>query len=306
MAYGTSVAEPASLPAANGTSLSELASSLYVDPDSQAAAWVESNPDDPAARAVSEHIADQPTGKWFGAWSGDITAAVSDYTAAAADAGQVPVLVAYNIPGRDCGGESAGGVTDESGYRRWIDGFAAGLGDGPALVVLEPDALAQLDSCLGEDEQRDRLDLLSYAVSTLQDEDVWVYLDAGHSNWVTADVMAERLQEAGIGEAHGFALNVSNYNATEQEVEYAAELNDLLGTPKPFVVDTSRNGNGSNGDWCNPDDREIGRAPSAHDEAEMLLWLKVPGESDGNCGIGEGTAAGQFSPELATSLINET
>ena len=37
--------------------------------------------------------------------------------------------------------------------------------------------------------------------------------------------------------------------------------------------------------------------------AEALLWIKDPGESDGNCGTGTGTVAGQFSPQLAYDLV---
>jgi endoglucanase len=36
---------------------------------------------------------------------------------------------------------------------------------------------------------------------------------------------------------------------------------------------------------------------------DMGLWIKAPGESDGNCGAGTGTQAGEFSPALATKLI---
>jgi endoglucanase len=35
----------------------------------------------------------------------------------------------------------------------------------------------------------------------------------------------------------------------------------------------------------------------------MLLWIKTPGESDGDCGTGSGTTAGQFVPQLAYNLI---
>src|SRR5919108_201689 len=53
----------------------------------------------------------------------------------------VPVLVAYNIPFRDCAQFSAGGATSVPAYKAWIDGFAAGVGGGKAVVILEPDGL---------------------------------------------------------------------------------------------------------------------------------------------------------------------
>src|ERR1044071_5568009 len=59
----------------------------------------------------------------------------------AADKGQVPVLVAYNIPFRDCAQFSAGGATSVAQYKAWIDGFAAGIGNGKAVIILEPDSL---------------------------------------------------------------------------------------------------------------------------------------------------------------------
>ena len=59
----------------------------------------------------------------------------------AADKGTVPVLVAYNIPFRDCAQFSAGGATSVAEYEAWIDGFAAGIGSHEAVVILEPDGL---------------------------------------------------------------------------------------------------------------------------------------------------------------------
>src|SRR5262249_12087429 len=53
----------------------------------------------------------------------------------------VPVLVAYDIPGRDCPQFSAGGALSQADYQAWIDGFANGIGGGKAVVILEPDAL---------------------------------------------------------------------------------------------------------------------------------------------------------------------
>jgi endoglucanase len=70
-----------------------------------------------------------------------------------------------------------------------------------------------------------------------------------------------------------------------------------------FAVDTSRNGKGSkNGAWCNPAGRKRGTPPRTDGGAEMLLWVRVPGDSDGPCGVGKGIPAGQFSPDLAMHL----
>ncbi|GFH79734.1 hypothetical protein Sgou_44040 [Streptomyces gougerotii] len=78
---------------------------------------------------------------------------------------------------------------------------------------------------------------------------------------------------------------------------------------KPFVVDTSRNGNGpfTDGDpaerWCNPPGRALGEAPTTRtgdDLVDAYLWIKRPGESDGECK--GGPKAGQWWPEYALGL----
>jgi len=56
--------------------------------------------------------------------------------------------------------------------------------------------------------------------------------------------------------------------------------------------------------WCNLPGRQLGSVPQVLDDrGDMGLWIKPPGESDGDCGAGAGTQAGQFSPNLATELI---
>src|SRR5215467_1005283 len=137
-------------------------------------------------------------------------------------------------------------------YEKWIRGFATGLGDRPAVVILEPDALAGLSNCPDNAQRQARLQMLSYAVKTLQTKSDQVYLDAGHSNWVPAGEMARRLQAAGIAQATGFALNVANYDPTNREISYATELDRDLRMAKRFVVDTSRNGQASAGGHTPP------------------------------------------------------
>ena len=50
----------------------------------------------------------------------------------------VPVLVLYNIPGRDCGSYSAGGAENTADYEAWIDAIATAIG-GHAQLLLRVD-----------------------------------------------------------------------------------------------------------------------------------------------------------------------
>jgi endoglucanase len=209
------------------------------------------------------------------------------------------VLVAYNIPNRDCSGQSAGGAGSAAEYQGWVDGMSSSLTGKRAAVILEPDALAQ--SC-GDGRES----LIAYAVASLRrNPEVAVYLDGGHSNWVPADQMATRLRGAGIEQATGFAINVSNFQPTAALISYGHALSGLVGG-KPFVIDTSRNGQGARGaEWCNPAGAGLGEAPTANTGDPLVhafLWVKRPGESDGACGQCAGTPAGQFCTEYALEL----
>lgn len=248
-------------------------------------------------------LAAQPTAAWFGNWNGDVQNDVHSLVSAAQSSGKTPVLVAYNIPARDCGGYSSGGTNSPDGYRSWIASFAAGIGSAPAIVILEPDALAEI-SCLSSADQATRLQLLSGAVDALKSNpNTKVYIDAGHSNWISASAMADSLSKANIGRADGFALNVSNFMTTADETAYGQSVSALVGN-KHFVIDTSRNGNGSDGEWCNPSGRAIGVRPTLSTGNPLIdayLWIKTPGESDGSCN--GAPSAGVWWPSYALSLV---
>jgi endoglucanase len=298
-----------STPAAHADPLSET-SGFYVNPNSSPAVWAAANPGDGRAAAIRSSIAQVPMASWFGSWSNDITSAVQGYVSAADAVDKLPLLVAYNLPGRDaCGGHSGGGAGSVSAYDAWINSFVAAIGSRPALVVLEPDALGDFN-CMSQAQINDRVGMLSRAINKFRSSapNTWVYLDAANPGWVNAQTMADRLNMAGVANAHGFALNVSNYLTTGENANHGNSISSLLqqrfGYSKPFVIDTSRNGNGANGEWCNPSGRKIGTPTQQGGGAEMLLWLKTPGESDGDCGIGAGSSAGQFLPEVAYKLIN--
>ncbi|MFI7704155.1 glycoside hydrolase family 6 protein [Nonomuraea sp. NPDC049480] len=301
---------PTPKPTQPGSGPVAMTSGFYVDPNSNPAIWVGNNGGDSRAARIRSSISSKPMARWFGGWSGDVRAAVSQYVAAADSADKLPVLVAYNIPGRDaCGGHSGGGAGSESAYKTWISAFASGIGNRPAVVVIEPDSLGDF-GCMSDTAIEARNRMLTYATQQFRDKapNTWAYLDAGNAGWVAAGTMATRLKNAGVGNIRGFAVNVSNYYPTAQSATYASSVNSSLGGGAKWVIDTSRNGNGSNGDWCNPAGRKLGATTQLGGSGgtEMLLWVKVPGDSDGNCGIAPNTPAGQFSPAIAVRLIDGT
>lgn len=255
--------------------------------------------------AILQRLAAQPVAAWFGDWNSNVQADVNSYVSGAAVRGAVPVLVAYNIPNRDCGGQSAGGTSDAVAYHNWIQAFAAGVGGRSAIVVLEPDAVAS--DCFSAG----RASMLADAIQTIRaSSQAIVYLDAGNPTWHTPADIAARLNQSGITNATGFSLNVSNFQTTESNIAYGNQVAPLVGG-RHFVIDTSRNGNGPTSDaqWCNPDGRALGRAPTTQTGyalADAFLWIKVPGESDGTCGPPQsGTyppTAGTFWPQYALML----
>lgn len=284
------------LSVSNSLSGVTLYNSIDNDPvRAQIAAWQSSRPGD---ALQLQKIANQPRARWFGGWSGDIQTATNSYVSAAASRSAVPVLVAYNIPFRDCGNYSAGGVSTSADYINWINGMANGINGRKAIVILEPDALGVV-SCLSPTDQTARFNMLAKATDLLAAKGALVYIEA--STWVSPSDMAGRLKQAGIANAAGFSVNVSGFNATSDMTNYGNQLSGLVGG-KHFVIDTSRNGLGSNGEWCNPSGRGLGNRPQtfAGGVLDAYIWIKSPGESDGTCN--GGPSAGQWWPDYALGL----
>ena len=275
---------------------------LYVDPNSAARRQAEtlrrSRPQD---AVLLGQIANQPVARWLGGWVGDIGREVDNAVSTITGAGSLPVFVAYNIPGRDCGQYSAGGANGGDAYRAWIRSFADGLRRRQSLVVLEPDALAGMD-CLNASGQQQRIALLREAVQVLKAQRASVYIDAGNARWKSAEVMADRLKQAGVGDADGFSLNVSNYIDNAANIAFGERVSRALGG-KHFIIDTSRNGLGSTRDWCNARGQALGVAPTTntgHPLVDAFLWIKQPGESDGTCQ--GGPKAGSWWTDIALEL----
>lgn len=286
----------------------------WVNPGGNAAKQVASyqkDGDEKNAELIKK-IAEQPVGEWIGPDNPEAEA--KGFTEAAAKADRDALLVLYNIPHRDCGQFSKGGAADGNAYRAWVDQVAKGIGERRATVILEPDAVLHLvDSCTPQEFHEERFHLLKGAVERLkQQPNTKVYLDAGNAGWSNPDVLFDPLRRAGVEAADGFSVNVSNFYPTAANTEFGKKLSAKVGG-KHFVIDTSRNGNGpyTEGDpkenWCNPPGRALGEKPTTRTGDPLVdayLWVKRPGESDGECR--GGPRAGEWWPEYALSLARAT
>jgi endoglucanase len=281
-----------------GSSGASLAGVTFYGPNVGAAQAAGSGTFSAEDTALLSELAEIPTAQWLGSWSGNVAQTVRDTVGAAQASGKMPVLVAYNVPNTDCGGYSAGGAQSPSAYAQWIQSVADGIGNAQAVVIVEPDALSQL---CGDPAQR--YAMLDSAIDVLEtNPGTFTYLDAGNPSWIPAGEMAERLRAAGVADADGFSLNVSNFQTTTSNLTYGRAISTALGGAH-FVVDTSRNGNGPGSDWCNPSGRAVGARPTADTGqagVDAFLWVKRPGESDGTCN--GGPAAGVFWAEYAIAL----
>jgi endoglucanase len=161
---------------------------------------------------------------------------------------EMPVLVAYDIPFRDCSAYSAGGALTAADYAAWIDGFATGIGKRQAVVLLEPDAVGIIpfntdivgnaEWCKPVDSAgnpqpgasaAERYASLNGAVDRLEQQpNVSLYLDGTQSAWLGVGDAADRLVKAGVQRAQGFFLNVSNYQSTPQLQKYGTWVSSCM------------------------------------------------------------------------------
>ncbi|MFT4307663.1 MAG: glycoside hydrolase family 6 protein [Microbacterium sp.] len=257
---------------------------------------------------AAEYLAAQPTAYWLTPEVdpiGEVGSRILDLAVEAREQDAAIAVVVYGLPERDCSTEESSGGLDDADYDTWTAQIGQALSavtDVQKIVVLEPDSLAQAPDCGNIDQ---RVVELRHAIDNISDLDTWIYLDGGHSDWLSAEEQADLIEQVGDqDEVRGFAVNVSNYNSTVDEFAYAHELADVLGWGHA-LVDTSRNGAGADGStWCNPPGRLVGDAGGTYgdDVVDTNLWIKPPGESDGECN--GGPTAGTWWPEAAVDLTS--
>jgi len=247
-------------------------------------------------------IADEPIATWLTDPSVTKTReTVREVVANARRQDKTPVFVLYAIPDRDCGHYSKGGTT-RAEYLPWVRSVVRATAGSHAVVLVEPDAIAQISVCKRLSDSR--LPLLRKAVDELSGHGLTVYLDGGNENRVPTATMARWLRQAGVDRTQGFFTNVSNFYRVDQERAYADRLADAVGGDPHFVIDVSRNGRGWLGTWCNPEGAGLGQSPhvtAGSSRLDALLWVKTPGLSDGTCN--GGPAAGQWWESYALDLV---
>jgi len=277
---------------------------LFVDPNSpvaQAAASLGHS--DPSAARLLKKMASEPSGIWFGSWNSvtQVGSAIRTVMSEAALRQEVPLLVLYAFPYHGC----ANATTGASTYMSWVRQVTGAIGTGKAVVILEPDALAEYVrlGCLPPAGQRQRLQLIRQSVDQLAKlPNAIVYIDAGNSRWEPAAVMASLLLDVDVEKVRGFSLNVSNFASTAAEEAYGGKVGAIL-HGSHYVIDVSRNGTATAKTWCNPPGQALGGPPTADTGNALvdgLLWVKPPWASDGVCN--GGPAAGDFWESYALAL----
>lgn len=292
--------------------------SFTISPNSQTRQWLKTHPNDPRTPKLTAVLGNHPDSEWITGGSRGLPNLIDMMNASRAT-NTMPVVVLYNIPGRDDGISGPDYGVTAANYRAWIDGVAAIIGNSPVLAIVEPDALWFIDrqfatNRAGFDE---RIDLLRYAIDRLsRNPAAHVYLEAGTtSGSVTPDRMADLLRKASPSSGIGFAVNVSSFAPTVPITAYAQRVRTRLiglGVQNPrYVVDVSRNGNPvwDNNAWCNPPGRKIGPYPTPRPQPsapglDANLWVRAPGTSDGPCGVGPGSTGGDLLPSVAYAMIS--
>ncbi len=216
------------------------------------------------AARISAMTATPHASYFVGGTPEEVKKLVKDTMRKASSERRVPVLVAYNIPYRDCAQYSAGGAVDTPAYQAWIDAFADGIGRGKAVVILEPDSLGIIPyntTIFGAEEwckptvtdaagntvpapgasPDERYAQLKYAINSVlaQAPQASVYLDGTHSAWLGVSEAAYRLYRAGfengVQQVQGFFLNASNYQPTTELVQFGTWVSMCLAAGTPGV-----------------------------------------------------------------------
>jgi endoglucanase len=188
-------------------------------------------------------IALQPRAVWAGPWNHDARGvaqeSIDDSTQGNPDL-LTQVAVFRLDPWETCTGSWSAG--DQAQYKGWIRSYASGIGSARVALILQPDMPFAICNSSKAPES-----LIAYAAKVFNSlRHTTVYIDAGSFQWYTPGPIAAMLEDSGIRQARGFALDVTQYGSTHDELGWGAAINRSLGAAgvrgKHFVINTDENG----------------------------------------------------------------
>lgn len=217
--------------------------------------------------------------------------------------GSYPVFAIRQLEHEACSsGYDGGGAWNRvhrGSYLPWIEHFIEALKpiDHRATVIVEPDGLPVVKSCLSRRAAGQRIALMRAVNRRLGGiPNLTTYIDIGSSGWLRRGHAVRLLRKAGVRHIRGFALNTTHFNYTRDELRYGNVLARKLG--KRFVVNTAENGRGAlkiknpnkrniKNRFCNPKNAGLGSLPTtrtASRYADAYLWISRPGLSSNGHG----------------------
>jgi endoglucanase len=243
-------------------------------------------------------IAREPKALWLGRFTRpNFAVKVRRLIDPAKALGQVPIFTVLRAQSTGCGPSyQGGGPGEDRATEAWYDNLARVIGDDRVVIAFEPDSLGTID-CLAPSRRDDRLRTLAHGVDVLSKlPNATVYLEAGASDWESAERTAKLLRKIGIAKVRGFMLNVTHYDWTRANIQHGLEISRRTGG-KHFVINTAENGRGPVHYrkwidrskniwrritvWCNPGLRGLGPAPTTEtsrpDKVDAYLWINRPG-----------------------------
>jgi endoglucanase len=195
------------------------------------------------ARRLLGKIALRSRAVWAGSWDGNAreTAQESIQDSTQGDPNVLTQVALFRLnPWESCSGSWSAG--DQAAYRAWTRSYAAGIGSSRVALILQPDLpfAACVPSAVPEQ-------LVAYAAAVFDAlPHTTVYIDAGAYGWDNPATIAQMLERSGIWHSRGFALNVTQYGSTDQELQWGAAINRDLAAAgardKHFVINTDENG----------------------------------------------------------------
>jgi endoglucanase len=232
-----------------------------------------------------------------------------------ADPGSIPIISTYFLhplaPG--CQSKAAFEAIGPK-FRRQIDEVAAGVGNRPAVFLLEIDGLGSSRCVIHsaarsvyEADLRYEIDKISALPHTV------VYMEGGYSDSNSPAYTAGVLNAIGIRKIRGFYTNDTHLQWTAKEAKWAQRVSAKTHGAH-FLINTSENGQGPKlnphpitqgvENLCNPPGRGLGPKPTtstpfAHSDG--FVWQHVPGNSSG---CGGGPPGGTFWLAKAVGLAS--